>query len=117
TGAITPYGRQSTGLAGRIAINPALLADPTRLVVYPTSPLTDVGRAKRPNSLLNALTTKVLDFAPQAGVGTVSAPFSGTLSSYMQQMLSQQGEAAANADSLNQGQQIVVNSLQAKFRS
>jgi|SoiMethySBSTD1v2_1073268.scaffolds.fasta_scaffold61270_2 flagellar hook-associated protein 1 FlgK len=115
SGAVTPYGRQSTGLAGRIAINPALLADPTRLVVYQTSPLTDVADAKRPNFLLNALTGKVLDFAPQAGVGTVAAPFSGTLSSYVQQMLSQQGEAAANADSLNQGQQIVVNSLQQKF--
>jgi flagellar hook-associated protein 1 FlgK len=32
-------------------------------------------------------------------------------------MLSQQGEDAANADSLNQGQQIVVNSLQEKFTS
>jgi flagellar hook-associated protein 1 FlgK len=115
SGAVTPYGRQSTGLAGRIAINPALLADPTRLVVYQTSPLTDVADAKRPNFLLNALTAKVLDFAPQAGVGTVAAPFSGTLSSYVQQMLSQQGEAAANADSLNQGQQIVLNSLQQKF--
>ena len=43
------------------------------------------------------------------------APFSGSLSSYMQQMISQQGEAAANADSLNQGQQVVVNSLQQRF--
>ena len=117
TGAITAYGRQSTGLAGRIAINPALLADPTRLVVYQTSPPTDVADATRPNFMLNTLTARVLDFAPQAGVGTVSAPFSGTLASYMQQMLSQQGEAAANADSLNQGQQIVVNSLQQKFNS
>jgi flagellar hook-associated protein 1 FlgK len=35
----------------------------------------------------------------------------------VQQVLSQQGENASNADSLNQGQQIVVNSLQAKFTS
>ena len=33
----------------------------------------------------------------------------------MQQMVSQQGEAAANADSLNQGQQVVVNSLQQRY--
>jgi len=110
TGAITAYGPQSAGLAGRIAINPALMADPTRLVVFNTSPLTDTADATRPNFLLNALTTKVLDFAP-------SAPFSGTLSSYMQQMLSQQGEDASNAASLNQGQQVVVNSLQQKFPS
>ena len=43
------------------------------------------------------------------------APYSGTLVSYMQQMISQQGDAASNADSLNQGQQVVVNSLQQRF--
>ncbi|HET6195910.1 MAG TPA: flagellar basal body rod C-terminal domain-containing protein, partial [Acetobacteraceae bacterium] len=63
------------------------------------------------------LTTAVRTFAPQAGVGSVAAPFSGTVSSYMQQMLSQQGQDASNADSLNQGQQVVVNSLQQKFNS
>ena len=30
-------------------------------------------------------------------------------------MISQQGEAAATADSLNQGQQVVVNTLQQRF--
>jgi flagellar hook-associated protein 1 len=117
TAAITNAGPQSLGLAGRITINPALMADPTRLVVYQTSPLTDVADATRPNFILDRLTTSVRGFSPQAGVGTVSAPFSGTISSYVQQMLSQQGEDAANADSLNQGQQIVVNSLQEKFTS
>ena len=33
----------------------------------------------------------------------------------MRQMISQQGEAAATADSLNQGQQVVVNSLQQRY--
>ena len=117
TGAITNAGPQSLGLAGRIAINPQLMADPTRLVVYQTSPLTNAADATRPNFILDQLTSAVRDFAPQAGVGTVSAPFSGTISSYMQQMLSQQGEDAANAESLNQGQQVVVNSLQQKFNS
>ena len=60
------------------------------------------------DEILNALNT-------QAGVGTVSAPYSSTLVSYIQQVISQQGGAAANADSLNQGQQVVVNSLQQRF--
>ena len=115
SGAITALGNQSIGFAGRITINAALLADPSRLVVYQTSPLTQAGDATRPNFLLDRLTNGVLDFAPQAGVGTVASPFRGTLTSYMQQLLSQQGEAASTADSLNQGQQVVVNSLQQKF--
>jgi flagellar hook-associated protein 1 FlgK len=115
TGAITNLGKQSTGLAGRIGVNPALIADPTRLVVYQTSPLTDAGDGTRPNFIVNQLSNAVLKFSPQAGVGTVAAPYISTLTSYMQQVVSQQGDAAANADSLNQGQQVVVNSLQQRF--
>jgi flagellar hook-associated protein 1 len=117
TGVMSASGSQSLGLGGRIAINPALLSDPTRLVVFQTSPLTNAADATRPNFILNQLTGAVFDYAPQAGVGTATAPFSGTLASYVQQVLSQQGEDAANADSLDQGQQIVVNSLQQKFTS
>ena len=55
TGAITNLGNQSTGLAGRIGVNPALIADPTRLVVYQTSPLTDAGDATRPNFIVSQI--------------------------------------------------------------
>jgi len=115
SGAITALGAQSVGFAGRITVNPALLADPSRLVVYSTSPLTAVADPTRPNFLLDRLTGGVLDFAPQAGIGTASAPFSGSLQSYMRQMISQQGEAASTAESLRQGQDIVVKSLQQRF--
>ena len=71
--------------------------------------------ATRPNFILDRLTNGVLDFAPQAGIGTASAPFSGSLQSYIRQMISQQGEAAATADSLRQGQEVVVNTLQQRF--
>jgi flagellar hook-associated protein 1 FlgK len=83
--------------------------------VYQTSPLTAAGDATRPNFILDRLTNGILDFSPQAGVGTASAPFSGSLQSYMRQMISQQGEAASTADSLKQGQDIVVNTLQQRF--
>ena len=113
--ASTAFGPQSLGFAGRITLNPALLADPSRLVVYQTSPLTAAADATRPNFLLDRLTNGILDFDPRAGIGTGSAPFSGSLQSYLRQMISQQGEAAATADSLNQGQQVVVKSLQQRF--
>lgn len=115
SGAITGFGAQSVGFAGRIAVNPALLADPSRLVVYQTSPLTSAADATRPNFLLDRLTSGILEFSPQAGIGTASAPFSGSLQSYLRQMISQQGEAASTAESLRQGQDVVVNSLQQRF--
>lgn len=115
SGAIAGLGPQSLGFAGRIAVNPALLADPTRLVVYQTSPLTAAADDTRPNFLLDRLTNGILDFAPQAGVGTASAPFSGSLQSYIRQMISQQGEAASTAESLRQGQDVVLNSLRQRY--
>jgi flagellar hook-associated protein 1 FlgK len=113
SGAITALGNQTLGFAGRISVNAALLADPSKLVSYQAG--TAAGDATRPNFILNQLTGGVLDFSPQAGIGTAAAPFSGSLQSYMRQMISQQGEQAATADSLNQGQQIVVNTLQQRF--
>jgi len=115
SGAITAIGAQSLGFAGRMVVNPALLSDPSRLVVYITSPLTPAADPTRPNFLLDRLTGGVMEFAPQAGIGTASAPFTGSLQSYMRQMISQQGEEAATAESLRQGQDVVVKSLQQRF--
>ncbi len=84
SGAISASGVQSLGLAGRIVVNPALAADPTRLVVFQTSPLTASGDPTRPSFLYDRLLQGRLDFAPQAGVGTAASPFSGTLTAYLQ---------------------------------
>lgn len=113
SGVIGPLGNQTVGFAGRIAVNATLLADPSKLIVYQTG--TPAGDATRPNFVLDRLTNGILAFAPQAGIGTTSAPFSGSLQSYIRQMISQQGEAAATAESLRQGQEVVVNTLQQRY--
>jgi flagellar hook-associated protein 1 FlgK len=113
SGAVTGGGNQTLGFASRISVNQALLADPSKLVAYTSS--TAAGDATRPAYLLDRLTNATLSFGPQAGIGTASSPFSGTLDSYIRQMTSQQAAAASAADSLKQGQDIVVNTLQQKF--
>jgi flagellar hook-associated protein 1 FlgK len=117
TGAITSTGSQDVGLAGRIAINSAVLANPSALVVYQTSPASQVGDSTRPNFLLNQLTNAALTFSPTSGVGTASAPFSGTLADFMSQVTSQQSLGATAATNLQQGQDVVVNALQQRFNS
>jgi flagellar hook-associated protein 1 len=117
TGAITSTGSQDVGLAGRIAVNSAVLANPSALVVYQTSPATQVGDPTRPNFLLNQLTKTALTFSPTSGVGTASAPFSGTLADFMSQVTSQQSLGATAATNLQQGQDVVVNALQQRFNS
>ena len=99
-----------TGFAGRIAVNPALLGDPAKLVLYGAA--TPTGDPTRPNFIYNQLTGASLTFSPQSGIGSATMPFSGSLPIYLQQVLSMQGGAAANAQNLAQGQQVVVNTLQ-----
>jgi flagellar hook-associated protein 1 FlgK len=115
SGTITAAGSQSVGLAGRITVNGAVLADPSRLVVYQTSPLTPSGDSTRPNFLYSQLTSAKLGFSPSGGIGTALSPFSGTLTNYLQQVIAQQGNAATAADNLKQGQDVVVNSLQQRL--
>jgi len=115
TGAITSGGPESLGLAGRITVNPLLLADPSRLVVYQTAPPPPIGDLTRPSFLYNQLTSTSLTFSPAAGIGSLGAPFSGTIPAYLRQMISQQGENAQAATNLQQGQDLVVKSLQQRF--
>ncbi len=115
TGSITAASYESVGYAARIAVNSALIADPTKLVTYQTSPATPVGDATRPNFIYNQLVNASLEFLPSAGIGGTAAPFQGTLSSYISQMVSTQSLAANAASNLKQGQDVVVNSLQARF--
>jgi flagellar hook-associated protein 1 FlgK len=117
TGTITSAGPESTGYAGRIAVNSALVNDPTKLVTYQTSPLTPVGDGTRPNFIYNQLVNASLEYSPAAGIGAAGSPFQGTLSAYISQMVSVQSIAANAASNLKAGQDIVVNALQARFDS
>lgn len=115
TGAFTAAGPESTGYAGRIAVNSALIADPTKLVTYQVS--TPAGDATRPNFIYNQLVNASLEYSPAAGIGGVGSPFQGTLPAYISQMISVQSIAANAATNLQAGQDIVVNALQSRFNS
>lgn len=117
TGAITASGSQMTGLAGRIGVNTQLVADPTKLSVYNTSPVTPTGDTTRSDYLYAQLTSAVFSYSPQTGLGSSSQPFTGSISNYLQQFLSVQSNAATQATQLQQGQSVVVSTLQAKFNS
>jgi flagellar hook-associated protein 1 len=118
TGAITGSGSELTGYAARIEVNPALLANPSNLNVYSTSPATAAGDNTRPNFLFSQLTSATFNFSPQTtGLGSTSSPFNGTIGDYLQQFLSQQATASSAATQLQQGQSVVVSTLQQKFNS
>jgi flagellar hook-associated protein 1 len=117
TGAITSSGSEMTGLAGRIAVNPALLANPANLTTYSTNPPTAAGDNTRSNFIYSQLTSATFTYSPKTGLGSTTAPFTGTITSYLQQFVSQQAAAASSATQLQQGQSVVVSTLQQKFNS
>jgi flagellar hook-associated protein 1 FlgK len=115
TGKITVDGPQMTGLAGRIMVNPALMADPSKLTVYNTSPLTPSGDTARADFVFSQLTAGQFAWSAQTGIGSALTPYKGTVSGFMQQFLSQQSNASTTATQLQQGQAVVVSTLQQKF--
>jgi flagellar hook-associated protein 1 FlgK len=115
TGAITSAGAQSVGLAARIAVNQNLIDDPTKLVAYQSGVSSADGT--RPNFIYDQIVNASLTYSPTAGIGTTGAPFSADAGTYLRQIISAQGAAAANANSLQQGQDVVLSSLQQRFDS
>jgi flagellar hook-associated protein 1 FlgK len=117
TGQITASGSQMTGLAGRISVNPAVLANPSSLSIYSTSPQTAAGDNTRSDFIFSQLTSATFSYSPATGLGSAAQPFQGSLTNYLQSFISQQGNASTLATQLQQGQSVVVSTLQQKFNS
>jgi flagellar hook-associated protein 1 FlgK len=105
---------QATGFAARITVNPALRADASRLVVYATAPATMAGDPARPADLMRRLRTAARDLsgdpADPSGPG-----FHGTVGAFTRRVLDIQAARASTAQSLDDGQQVVVTSLRERF--
>lgn len=117
TGQYTATGNEITGLAGRIAVNPAITNNPSALSIYSTSPQTPTGDNTRSDFIFKQLTSGRFTYSPSTGLGSAAQPFTGTISNYLQNFISQQGNASTLAKQLQQGQSVVVNTLQQKFNS
>lgn len=115
TGAITSNGSQQVGLGARLAVNTALIGDPSRMVIYNTSPATPSGDPTRANFILSQLTSGVYSYSPNTGLGSTASPFKGTLINYVQQFTTAQGQSAAAAKQLADGQDVVLSTLQNKL--
>ena len=63
------------------------------------------------------LTSAKFSYSPSTGIGSSAQPFQGTVTSYLQQFINQQSNASTLANQLQQGQSVVVSTLQQKFNS
>lgn len=105
---------QTVGFAERIMVNPAVTADPALMVKYAET--TSSADATRPRALLDALTSTTAMFNPATGIGTASAPYTGTVKNFLTQVLSTQGAQIASAQRIDEGQAIVTANLEERYR-
>jgi len=84
---------------------------------YSTSPATAAGDNTRSSFMFSQLTSATFSYSPTTGLGSAAQPLKGTISSYLQQFISVQGNASTLATQLQQGQSVVVSTLQQKFNS
>ena len=109
-------GPQGPGFAQRIAVNPALVADRSRLVVYSTSPPTQAGDATRPAYLLDrAAPMPCAPSPPASGIGGSAAAYTGSVADFARRVVETQGANAENAANMNDGQKVVLSSIEGRF--
>ena len=105
-------GPQKRGFSTGIRINPALIADPSRLVVYQSLPTTTgSGDPARPSFLRDQLQSWQTDFTPSISVTGSTAVYRGTSSQFLDRVIATQSQSASNAQSLADGQAVVISTL------
>lgn len=113
TNEVTAGGRQEAGFAARIRVNEATVTDPSLLVRYDTN--VEAGDSTRPLDLLARLDAAGHDFNPEAGLGTVQAPFGGGLGEYLQSHIADQTGKAEAASQARSAQDAVFDNLRTRF--
>lgn len=109
---------QKTGFAARITLNPDVVADDSLLVTYQTVGGTNsAGDSARPVDLYNRLTQSGRAFSPSTGIGGTSSPYTGSIASFAQRVVSYQSTQASNAQDDLASQEVVSKSLQDRFDS
>jgi len=108
-------GSHLTGFAQRLAVNPALLGDRSRLVVSSTSPPTPQGDATRPQHLLDSLTQASRTFSAASGIGGVAAPYASSVLEFGQRIVETRAANAEGAARLDEGQQVALAAVQSRY--
>ena len=110
TGSLDAGVSQKRGFAARISLNLAITAKD----LVAMSSTTPAGDQTRPTALLNALGAATT-FAPVGGIGASSAPYSGSVTDYLNRIVDVQGSNAESAQRLNEGQQVVQSSIESRY--
>ncbi|MFJ5370893.1 flagellar basal body rod C-terminal domain-containing protein, partial [Bosea sp. CER48] len=84
--------------------------------VYSTSPATAQGDTTRPQLMLDRLTQSQRSFTNAVGLDGNNATSSTTIATFVQRVVSSQGQAVEAAKRLDEGQQVALASIQSRFQ-
>ena len=117
TGSLDGTNPQKRGFAGRIGVNANIISDNSRLVIYNTTPgaVTPQGDGTRPRLLLERMTNAQRAFSSGSGIGDPANGYRSTVVDFARRVVEDQGAKATNAINIDEGQKIVLNSVQARF--
>jgi flagellar hook-associated protein 1 len=111
---------QLVGLSQRLVINPAIVSNPATLIVFQANgltPATLAGDPQRAQFIYDQLTSANQAFSPLGGIGSNGAPFDGTVTDFATNVVQNLSGRSVNAKNIDEGQQIVLKSIQATFAS
>lgn len=102
-----------TGLAGRLSVNPKVVADPSLTVKYSSNTL--AGDGTRPQAILDALDSRVYSYSSTIGIGSSTTPFKGTFEGLLSQVVNTQGALVEDAQNVADGQSVVTSNLKERY--
>jgi flagellar hook-associated protein 1 len=111
---------QLVGLSQRLVVNPAIISNPASLIVFQANgltPATLAGDPQRAQFIYDQLTSANQAFSPLGGIGSNGAPFDGTVTDFATNVVQNLSGRSVNAKNIDEGQQIVLKSVQATFAS
>jgi flagellar hook-associated protein 1 FlgK len=117
TGSLENVNPQKRGFAGRISVNPAVLADSSLLVTYsgPPGPVTPAADNARPALLLDRLTNAQRGFSAASGISDVASGTRASVSEFARRIVENQGQKASQAISMDEGQKLVLRAVEARY--
>lgn len=106
-------GSQRTGLAQRLSVNAALIANSAALTASGATDPTASG--SRAQFVYAALTSAQTTFSSSSGIGGISAPYGASVAGFAQDVIAAQGSASATVATLNDSQQVALSTAQSRF--
>lgn len=108
-------GADIVGLAGRIAVSRAVVANPAIVAQGGGTPPLLPGDTRRVQALAQNLAGTARPFAAQAMIGGAFVPFTATIPEFARRIVETQGAAAESAAQIADGQKIALAVMEARF--